>query len=238
MATAAPSLLIFVRHGHTAGNESGPEVPLEVPPEVPISGQVDLPLSPLGRRQVAALARRLAAGPPAAAVYASPLLRARDTARLLAGPHLGPLRLVEGLQEIDCGDADGMSIAEVQRRYPVLWRENQSQLHEEFRWPGGETYSLFRRRCLDAVRSLAADHPGERVVVVAHAGVIGQVLGDIHGLSAARWDAYRPGNASLTEVEWLGGTGRLVRFDDREHLADLNAAAELAAEPGEVSGRL
>jgi broad specificity phosphatase PhoE len=137
---------------------------------------------------------------------------------------------------MDCGDADGMSIAEVQRRYPVLWRENQSQRHEEFRWPGGETYSLFRRRSLEAVWSLAADHPGERVVV-AHAGVIGQVLGAIHGLSAARWDAYRPGNASLTEVEWLGATGRLLHFDDREHLAGLSAAAEPAVETGEVAGQ-
>lgn len=235
----APATLILVRHGHTEGNEVGPEVRM--------SGQTDLPLSPLGRWQAEALSRRLAAGPPAAAVYSSPLVRAEDTARRLAGGHLGPLRLAEGLQEIDCGDADGMTIAEVQARYPVLWEENQSQRHEEFRWPGGETYLLFRQRSLEAVRWIASRHPGQRVVVVTHAGVIGQLLGALHGLTAARWDAYRPGNCSLTEVEWQGETGRLLRFDDRTHLADQPAVEELeaageagvedAAEPACPAGR-
>jgi len=217
----SPATLILVRHGHTEGNEVGPEVRM--------SGQTDLPLSPLGRWQAEALRNRLAAGPPAAAVYSSPLVRAEDTARRLAGEHLGPLRLVEALQEVDCGDADGMTIAEVQARYPVLWEQNQSQLHEEFRWPGGETYSLFRRRSLEAIHWIAARHPGERVVVVTHAGVIGQLLGALHDLSAARWDAYRPGNCSVTEVEWQGDTGLILRFDDRTHLANQPPLAELEA---------
>jgi alpha-ribazole phosphatase/probable phosphoglycerate mutase len=59
------------------------------------------------------------------------------------------------------------------------------------------------------------------VAILTHAGVITQVLGAMHGVAAARWDAFVVGNASLTEVCWDGAAGTLVRFDDRDHLAGI-----------------
>jgi len=210
--------LIIVRHGHTGGNEEGLGVR--------IAGWTDLPLSQLGWEQARALARRFAAASPAAAIVSSPLRRAVDTARALAAPHLGPLLLDEGLREIHCGEVDGMPMGEAQARYPGAWAANLRQDDEDFGWPGGETYRAFRARCLAAVERVAAEHAGERVVVVTHAGVISQVLGFLHGRIAAEWESFRPGNGSVTELAWEAGRGTLVRFDDRSHLDGVSAAPE------------
>ncbi|WP_437692972.1 histidine phosphatase family protein [Sorangium sp. So ce176] len=204
-----PSLLILVRHGRTAGNRAGPGTPM--------SGWTDTPLDAQGRHEAEALGRRLAAGPAFDAVYASPLSRAIETAQIAAGAW-GPVRPHDGLREISCGDVDGAPMEDVKARHAALWEANLRQDDDDFRWPGGESYRELRARCLAAVCSIAAAHPGQRVLVVTHAGVIGQILGALHGIPPARWEAFRPGNASLTAVSWQGERGVLLRFGDREHL--------------------
>jgi broad specificity phosphatase PhoE len=54
---------------------------------------------------------------------------------------------------------------------------------------------------------------------VTHVGVISQILGYLAGESAARWDLFRPGTASITEVCWKKRDSVVVRFDDRRHVA-------------------
>jgi broad specificity phosphatase PhoE len=205
-----PSLLILVRHGRTAGNGGGPATPM--------SGWADTPLDAQGRQEAEALGRRLAAGPAFDAVYASPLSRALETARISAGAW-GPVRLLDGLREICCGDVDGVSIDEVKARHTTLWQANLRQDNDDFRWPGGESYREFRARCLATVSAISSAHPGQRVIVFTHAGVISQILGALHGIRPARWEPFRPGNASLTSVAWQGDSGVLLRFGDREHVA-------------------
>lgn len=205
--------LIFVRHGQTSGNLPNYGATM--------SGWTDLPLTELGRRQAERLREWLASEPEVAAIYSSPLQRARDTARILLGGSAARISLVPDLREIHCGCVDGLPISEVRKRYPDLWTENQRQLNPDFRWPGGESYREFRQRSLEASHSIARAHPGQRVLVVTHCGVISQVLGARHGLSPARWEAFRPGNASMTEVQWTGDNSCSIRFDLRAHLAGL-----------------
>jgi alpha-ribazole phosphatase/probable phosphoglycerate mutase len=183
-----------------------------------MSGWTDLPLSVPGRRQVDLLVARLRGEPAFAAIYASPLQRAADTARAISAAGLGHLRLCELLREINCGEVDGLPIEEVRRRYPSLWDANLRQEDADLRWPAGESYRELRRRSIEAVQHIAARHPSQRVAVVTHAGVISQVIGSLYGLSAARWEPFRPGNTSLTEVDWSGESGVLVAFNERSHL--------------------
>lgn len=211
----ATTRLILIRHGHTASNGGSPASRM--------SGWTDLPLSERGRRQVKVLRRWLAPGPPFAVIYSSPLQRAHDTARGLCEAGLGPLRLYEALREINCGEVDGLPLDEVQRRFPALWAANLRQEDEHFRWPGGESYRELRERCIGAMSTLAAMHPGERVAAVTHAGFITQVIGAIRGASPACWEQFRPENTSLTEVDWSGERGVLVRFNERAHLTRLEA---------------
>lgn len=207
----ASTRLVLIRHGQTASNGGAPGMRM--------SGWTDLPLTEQGQHQAELLRRRLEAGPPFAAIYTSPLRRARDTALGLCEAGLGPLRVWEDLREIHCGDVDGTPVDEVQRHFPEHWEANLRQEDEDFRWPGGESYREFRERCLRAIRAIAAAHPGERVVVVTHSGLISQVLGAVHGFSPARWESFRPDNTALTELDWSGARGVLVRFDDKLHLA-------------------
>lgn len=200
--------LVFIRHAHARGNggPGGHSV---------LQGSTDLPLTARGQWEARLLRRRLQGEPSFDAMYSSPLRRATQTAAALGGTI--PAHCSD-LQEIHCGSLDGMPLDEVQRRYPALWAANLSQTDEHFRWPGGESYREFRERCLAAVAGLAARHAG-RVALVTHAGVISQILGALAGHSPARWEPFRPGHTGLTEIEWTGQGGRVLRYDDRTHLA-------------------
>ena len=213
-ATPPTTTLVLIRHGHTQDNTPGASARL--------LGWTDAPLSRVGREQVRLLCLRLKDEPPDAlpdALYTSPLRRARDTAAAV-GAALGMRpRLHSALREIHCGTLDGRQLLDVQREYPDLWRRNMAQADDAFRWPRGESYSELRTRCLDAVQWIATAHPDQRVAVVTHTGFITQVLGALRGTAAARWDAFRAGNASLTEVSWTGCGGTVETFDDRRHLA-------------------
>src|SRR5918995_2333649 len=107
--------LFLVRHGAT-----------QLSTEDRFAGSTDVELSAEGRRQAERLAARLA-DDHIVAVYASPLQRTLETARLLATPHhLSPLTR-EGLREIDHGRWEGMTRADVESRYAdeyARWEED------------------------------------------------------------------------------------------------------------------
>jgi broad specificity phosphatase PhoE len=177
-------------------------------------------LSPLGQEQVRRLCTALSGRQAIHVLYASPLRRAYATAAAL-GSTLGVPVFARGdLREIGCGEVDGWPIREVQARHPETWARNLAQKDDAFRWPGGESYREFRARALRAIGRIVTRHPGRRALIVTHAGVISQVMGAIHGASAACWSAYRAGNASVTTIRVLGAGERLqvLSFDGRAHL--------------------
>lgn len=200
---------MLIRHGASASGGDGGDR---------LSGRTDVPLTARGHDEIRRLRARLRRGPPFAAIYSSPLRRAYDTAAALADVGLGPVRVCRALQEIDCGELDGLPLTQVRERYPELWAANLRHDDDRFRWPAGESYRELRCRCLRAIHALALAHRGERIALITHAGVISQVLGAVHGAGAARWDLYRPGNASLTEIAWRHGVATVLVFDDRSHL--------------------
>jgi broad specificity phosphatase PhoE len=203
--------LVFVRHGCANGVENG---------RSRLNGWTDCPLSKKGIEQAQRVALRLRNEGPFAAVYSSPLQRAMDTAQPIAASTQTPIVVCEGLREINCGELDGADVNDVERRFPSMWAANLDQTNPEFRWPGGESYREFRARCLATIASISKMHSGERAVVVTHAGVINQLVGHVLGTNAARWEPFRPRNATVTEMEWLEGAGRVLRFDDERHLVD------------------
>ena len=203
--------LVVIRHGQPLNRcAGGPER---------MSGWADFPLSTEGLRQAALLARRLEREQVRFdALYSSPLRRAADTARAIVSRCTDPLAFMDDLREIGCGCVDGLPIPQVQRDFSEYWRANLRRNDESFRWPGGESYRELRDRCLKSISMLATRHAGQRIAVVTHAGVISQLIGHLHRMNPARWDCFRPGNCSLSELEWEGDRGRLLEFDDRTHL--------------------
>lgn len=198
-----PARLFLVRHGRTAGNHPGGMV---------LMGNTDLPLTVEGFRQARRLAARLKVW-PFRAVYSSPLQRAATTAREIAVVRRVPVYWCRGVQEMDCGRVDGLDVSTVRRRHPTVWEANERQDDPDFRWPGGESYRELRRRIVAACDRIAVRHPGDAVVVVTHAGVVNQLVGSLEGVDPARWEPYRPGHCTVTQVEWSREGGRLVAFD-------------------------
>ena len=131
-------------------------------------GHADRPLTDLGREQASALADRLAAT-ELDAVYSSDLERARGTAAIVAKPHRLPVRELSDLREVDVGSWSGLTRAEAEERFPDAFRR---WTEGEEGWDDGETYEQLSERVVGAVLAIAARHPHERVLLVAHGGSI------------------------------------------------------------------
>jgi probable phosphoglycerate mutase len=148
--------ILLARHGETDWNRIGRW-----------QGHADLPLNDAGRGQAVELAERLA-GDGIAAIYTSDLMRASQTARVVAD-RLG-LAVIEdaGLREIDVGSWSGFTRAEVERRFPegyARWLDGEIG-HD------GETREELTERVVGAVERIAAAHPDDTILVVTHGGAI------------------------------------------------------------------
>ena len=155
-------MIYLCRHGQTVSNREGR-----------IQGQLESPLTPLGRKQAAAMAARLYAligDPQAWRLCASPLGRARETAEII-GARLGlPVALDDRLMEVHVGGWQGMMHKALSRAHP----ETMDDRLWCFRGPGGETYDELMAR-VSAWLTEQAPEPGRRVIVVSH-GVAGRLL--------------------------------------------------------------
>src|SRR5438093_966133 len=119
--------LLLARHGETDWNREGRW-----------QGWADPPLNESGRAQARELAEQLRLT-PFDAVYSSDLLRAHETAEIVAAPHAVPVVADPGLREIDVGSWSGLTRAELQERFPDGER------------PDGETRGQHRARVHAAV---------------------------------------------------------------------------------------
>src|SRR5262249_3063553 len=162
-------------------------------------GQLDVPLSDLGRQQARALGEALRRRPPAA-IYASPMQRARDTAEI-AGAALGiAVTTVEDLRELSLGEWEGRTVEEIQALpgdpYARWVRDPVGALP-----PGGEPLADVQRRVVAAIADIGARHPnGDHVLVVCHGGVISAYLAHWLGLPLSAIWRLTVSNGSLSEV--------------------------------------
>jgi broad specificity phosphatase PhoE len=161
-------------------------------------GHADRPLTDFGREQARALADRLSTT-ELDAVYSSDLERARETAAIVAELHGLPVRELSDLREVDVGSWSGLTRAEAEELFPDAfrrWTEGGEG------WDDGETYEQLSERVIGAVLEIAARHPDDRVLLVAHGGSIralhAAALGvDIH--TYRRTQRVEP-NATLSAV--------------------------------------
>ncbi len=154
----AATRLYLVRHGRVADGHTHR-----------YHGNNDIGLSPEGERQLAELARQLSPV-PFAGVYASHLKRSRDGACCLCqGRGLEP-QVIPEFREIHFGVWEGLSFQEISERHP---EELASRLRDltNFRIPGGESLLDVHNRVVPRLKEIVAAHPGQSLVLVAHAGV-------------------------------------------------------------------
>jgi broad specificity phosphatase PhoE len=163
------SRLILVRHGETEGESS-----------IRYHGRTDVALSALGRAQMR-LAARAIHSPRAiefAHVFSSPLVRASEGARIVAGESPA-LITIEEFAEVHFGLFEGLTADEIRARYPDEFaRWNADRLAPGYTYPQGESRAAFAERVERGLtRMLAHWTPRDGdALVVAHRGVIRAIV--------------------------------------------------------------
>jgi probable phosphoglycerate mutase len=162
--------LLLVRHGETDWNR-----------ERRFQGHADPPLNNTGREQARALADELA-DDQIDLVYTSDLARARETAEIVAARVGADVVALRELREIDVGEWQGLTWPEIEERYPVGARAWHERGHG---WEAGETYDQLGERIVPALRRIAGENQGKRVLVVGHGGTVRATRAFIEGVTVA-----------------------------------------------------
>jgi broad specificity phosphatase PhoE len=214
--------IFLIRHGAT-----------ELSAEDRFAGEVDVPLSDVGRNQARLLAKRLSSE-QIAAVYCSPLGRTRETASILAAPHAIEVQPCDGLREISHGHWEGKTRAEVEKDYP---KEYQRWELDPFSFApaGGETGLSVTARAIPALLEIVENHCDCQVMVVSHKATIRLLLSNILGFDPRKYRDrldQSPAALNILDVKQLG-YARLTLFNDTSHYATSEASV-----PEVPSGRL
>jgi broad specificity phosphatase PhoE len=156
MERLAMTRLVLIRHGETDWNVEGR-----------YQGQADPPLNKRGKSQAAALAEKLEEESRLDVLYSSPLLRAAQTAEVVAKKLDIPLHLEPRFMEIHQGDWQTRLRSEIEGLYPELFKDWQTTPWEVSP-PQGETLQQVQRRVYAAVDEIVTRHPEKQVGIVSH----------------------------------------------------------------------
>lgn len=201
--------LYLLRHGQTEWNIEGK-----------IQGKTDIPLNETGLRQARCLAEGMRER-EISAVYSSPLLRAAQTAEILAEEKGLSVSVLPELREVDFGLWEGRS-----------WTEVDAEFHEDFRrWEenpaeymptGGESRESCRERCRAAMEQILAGTVTD-AAIVAHGGILAHVA-DYLLRNQKEKEEIIVKNASISIIEYDRSTemGRLLLLNDTAHLGILS----------------
>jgi broad specificity phosphatase PhoE len=202
------TLLYLIRHGATEAN-------LARPARLQGRGH-NPPLARLGVRQAEAT-RDFLAIRPVDVCYCSPLLRAVQTATIVAAPHgLEPIPVPE-LIECDVGRWEGADWATIRQQEA----ENYRQFHANpgrFGYPGGESLRDVHARVAPAIGNLLQEHAGQAILVVAHHVVNRTYLAGLLGLSPDQARQVTLDNCGISVVICEGGKTTVTTLNASFHL--------------------
>jgi broad specificity phosphatase PhoE len=202
-------MIYLVRHGETSFNRDGLGL-----------GRADPPLTDLGRRQAAAVALRLARE-PVTRVLSSPLARATETARAIAGEHHFALEIRAELTELDAGEADGVPLSELRSRHGNFLDRWMGSTPADVPMPGGESVRDVANRLAGFVEELRQSGE-ESIAVVSHNFVLKTLVCELLGIDLHR---FRGISVDLASVSTIAVTRRgvsIVALNDCCHLYHLN----------------
>ncbi len=192
---------LFVRHGQSMSNVNRT-----------FTGQADVPLSELGKKQAEDLRGFLLGHYAIDTIWSSDLLRARQTIEPVASALGLPVHTDRLLREIFGGEWEEKTVDEIAFRYPedyAMWQNDIGLA----RCTGGESLAEVQQRGILAVRRIAEENDGKTVLVATHAAFLRAMQCYWQGLPLrAMKDIPWVPNASTTEAEYDGGSVRIVRL--------------------------
>jgi phosphoserine phosphatase len=196
----------LVRHGETEWNKLGK-----------FQGSTDIELSEEGRNQAKALKNLISVDFDA--VYASPLVRAVETAEILCRDTGLTVLPCEGIREINFGIFEGLTLEEIEHKYPEemsKWRSDEA----EGAFVGGDLSILnASNRAAATIREIAGKHSGKRVLIVAHGGIIKAALIGLFEWKMTMYHHFYVDNTAITKIIFRdGGYPVLKSFNETGHL--------------------
>lgn len=200
MTSPRQGTIVLVRHGRPAREAEGR-----------CYGKLDVGLHAEGREQVRTTARALAEV-AIVAIYASPRVRAAESAELLANPRGLPIQIDARLAEIDFGAFEGRLYEEIERAHPELYREWMEH-PTRVRFPGGEGFVDMQRRVLAAFDELSRRHAGEAIAIVSHGGVARIIAAHVLGMPDEHLFRLGQAYANATVIDTFDGYPVLRRLN-------------------------
>jgi probable phosphoglycerate mutase len=211
-----PTRIIAVRHGETSWNV-----------DARIQGQTDIGLNDTGRWQARRVGEALATE-PISAVYSSDLGRAHETAQSIADLAGKPVVPHPGLRERCFGMFEGKTFDEIHQVWPEQAHKWRKRIPDWQPPEGGESLLELRERVTRTLEDLAARHPGEQIVVVAHGGVLDALYRVATRQAVDSPRTWELPNGAINRLLWSPEGFTLVGWSDTQHL-DHAAADETTA---------
>jgi len=201
-----PTRIYLVRHGAT-----------ELTAEDRFAGSTDVPLSDEGRHQAAALAERLKCD-RLDGIYASPMGRTIETARIVGASHDCQVQVEPDLREIAYGRWEGRTRGEIEREFAEeygAWEEDPLTTAPA----GGESGIQVLSRALPVMRRIVQSHRHQSVLVVSHKGTNRLLISSLLGFDARGYrDRLDQSPAALNILEFANDVrARLRLFNDISH---------------------
>ncbi|MBR7025422.1 MAG: histidine phosphatase family protein [Selenomonadaceae bacterium] len=190
--------IFLIRHGETEWNKQNK-----------LQGNADIHLSPEGFLQAANLVKHLPFS-HADAIYSSDLVRAMDTAIILAERFNLTVKMMPELREMNYGDWEGRFISELLARYPKEFGKFFTD-PERCHPPNGETFLECQARVMIGIRDIIANHEDQSVIVVSHGAAIRLMIGAALDMPIHKIWAISQSNTALN----------VLRVDDGEFTVEL-----------------
>lgn len=201
--------MFLVRHGATDLN-------LKVPTVLQGNG-IDGPLAAIGREQ-AGLTHKFLSAYTFDAVYASPMIRAQETARIIAPGH--SIAIVPEIIEGNVGRWLGKNWDEIAAEDPEEYRKHLDDPAAN-PYPEGESANDIAQRSVPAITKLMQENLGKRILVVAHSIVIRVVLAHLYQVPLKSYRAIELDNCSVSRLHYQQEKLKVVVANSNFHLDPL-----------------
>ncbi|HBU29532.1 MAG: phosphoglycerate kinase [Thiobacillus sp. GWE1_62_9] len=202
--------ICLIRHGETRWNAEGR-----------IQGHTDIPLNETGRAQALAMAFN-AAHHRFHAIYSSDLLRATETAQVLAQREALEVKLLPQLRERHFGLFQGLTAAQGAERHPEAYAHYIAR-DLDYDFGTGESLRGFAERVVDGIDWLVRHHGGQTIAAVCHSGVLDVVYRRASGRPLDTPRDFKIPNCALNWFHFDGQGWHLDAWGDRHHLQDVLA---------------
>lgn len=198
--------LLLIRHGETEWNALGK-----------FQGCTDIELSEEGIKQAQILKNRL--NGEFDWIYASPLSRAFKTANILASITDKEVIIEPEIREINFGEWEGLTVKQISEKYPDVFKAWRTDKKESYICGGDSSIRNAVVRAKKCILEIVSKHKGEKIVIVAHGGIIKAGLIGIFDWDMTMYHKVALGNTCINKITFNDDLmPMLVSLNDTTHL--------------------